>query len=416
VWGLDTSDRFQHAGRVRHETRTTAVVAALACAATLCCAAALAACRPADHGPAQVTVAWQELTLPAVEGRFALGDVTACGGRWYLLGGIFAPGGGTRPAAWSSVDGRAWAVLPTRPVSAYGPRHLFYSAACASGRLVAIGAASGGAHGNNRTATWLADPASGPLVEADAPFDLYGGQNAGGVNRVSGGATGFVIAGNRVGANGRGGAAAWTSPDGATFTLHDADPALQSDASGQTFANEATASGDGWVMVGSLLRPGAPDIARDPLAWTSADGTRWRREQPPALSTVDETLDRVIAWDRGTLAVGVRGAHFGTWLRGLDPIWQAGGDFGSLGGSAVPIVTGITTVDGVAYVAACDGSAYRLWATADARVWRAMGVPIQVPAGAQRRLLLAAAGDVLLLAADDGQRVRLWTAPAPKLR
>jgi len=377
----------------------------------------LAGCRSAELPPAPVAVAWQEVAVPPVDGRFALGDVVSCAGRWYLVGGVFAAGGSTRPAAWSSVDGRQWTVVATRPVSAYGPRHLFYSAACARGRLVVIGAASGGAHGNNRTGTWVADLAGGPLVEVDAPFELYGGPNAGGVNRVSGGDAGFVIAGNRVGANGRGGAAVWTSPDGAAFTLHDADPALQSDPAGQTFGSEAAWAGPaGWVVAGSLLRPGAPDAARDPLAWTSTDGAHWRRDQLPASSTVDEALDRVAAWNQATLAVGIRGNHFGAWLREPDGTWRAAGEFGSLGGGAVPMVTGITTAGGTALVAGGDGTAYRLWGTGDATAWRAVGVPVELQAGAQRRLLVAAAGDRLLLAADDGQRVRLWTAAAPNLR
>jgi hypothetical protein len=384
---------------------------------------ALAGCPAPDRTAAPVAVGWQEGALPAVDGRFALGDVAACGGRWYVVGGVYAAGGGTRPAAWSTVDGRRWAVLATHPVSAYGQRHLFYSAACASGRLVVIGAASGGAHGNNRTATWVADLPDGPLVEVDASFELYGGPNAGGVNRVSaasaglvGTRTGFVIAGNRVGANGRGGAAVWTSPDGTAFTLHDADPALQSDAAGITFGAEASAVGGGWVLVGSLWPPGTPDAARDPLAWASTDGTHWRREHLPASSTVDESLDRVTPLGGGSLAVGPRGGHFGAWLRDPGGTWRAGGDFGSLGGAAVPLVTGVTTVGGTAFVAGCDGRAYRLWATADGMAWRAVGVPVELPAGAQRKWLVAAAGDRLLFAADDATRVRLWTATPAKPR
>jgi len=370
--------------------------------------------------PTPVAVGWQETEVPAVDGRLALGDVVACGDRWYLVGGVYATGGGTHPVAWSSVDGRQWTVLPTRPVSAYGPRHLFYSAACGSGRLVVIGAASGGAHGNNRTATWVADLAGGPLVEVAASFDLYGGPQAGGVNRVAGGAHGFAIAGNRASSGplggGQGGAAVWTSPDGTAFTLHDTDPALRSDAAGLTFGADMTPAGDGWVLGGSLLPPGAPEAARDPLAWRSSDGARWERERLPASSTVDESVDRVVGWDRGTLAVGPRGGHFGAWLRGTDGTWRAGGDFGSLGGEAVPLVTGVTSAAGTAFVAACDGRAYRLWATADGSAWRPVGVPMEMPAGPQRRLLVAAAGDRLLLAAGDGARVRLWMAGVPKLR
>jgi hypothetical protein len=198
--------------------------------------------------------------------------------------------------------------------------------------------------------------------------------------------------------------------------LHDTDPALRSGAAGITFGAEAAGVDSGWLLVGSLWPPGTPDAARDPLAWASADGTHWRREHLPALSTVDESLDRVTRLGGGSLAVGPRGSHFGAWLRDPGGTWRAGGDFGSLGGEAVPLVTGITTVGGTAFVAGCDGRAYRLWATADGTAWRAVGVPAELPAGAQRKWLVAAAGDRLLFAADDATRVRLWTATPAKPR
>lgn len=393
---------------------------ALASAAAFGAVIALAGCPAAGREPAPLTPIWQEVALPGADGRFALGDVASCAGRWYVLGAAVAADGATRPAAWSSVDSRGWTVVAIGPVSAYGPLHRFYSAACGSGRLVVIGAAPGGAHGNNRTNTWLATRAGGPLVEVAAPFEQYGGDRAGSVNRVTGADNGFLIAGNRIDANGSAGAAVWSSPDGAAFTLQDADPALESDAAGQTSASEAAPAGsDGWVLVGSLLPPGRPDAARDPLAWVSPDGAHWHREPVPSSSTVDESMDRVTAWHGATLAAGVRGTSFGAWLRtgtASAGSWRAGGRFDTIAGSAVPLVTGITTDGSTAFVAVCNGTAYRLWATADGIAWRPVNVPVSMPAGAQRRLLLAAAGDRLLLAADDGQRVRLWTAGSPKLR
>jgi hypothetical protein len=305
--------------------------------------------------------------------------------------------------------------VTTRPVSAYGPMHVFSSAACGDGRLVTVGAAPGGAHGNNRTNTWIAAPAGGPLVEVAAPFDQYGGDNAGAVSRVAGGASGFVIAGNRLDANRRNGAAVWTSSDGSTFTLHDDDPALESDPAGQTSADEAAQAGNGWVLVGSLLPAGAPRAARDPMAWSSPDGTHWRREPVTASSTVDEAMDRVVGWRGGAMAVGERGGRFAAWWWD-GRSWRDSGEFDTINGPAVPLVTGITVTGSTVVVAVCNGSRYRLWATDGASGWRAVGVPVDLPAGPPRRLLVAAAGDRLLLAADDGGRVRFWLAGAPKLR
>ena len=61
---------------------------------------------------------------PAVTGgRLDLHDATACSGRWYLVGGVLTPDGDSRPAAWTSTDGRAWRPLTVRPRpgSFYGP-------------------------------------------------------------------------------------------------------------------------------------------------------------------------------------------------------------------------------------------------------------------------------------------------------
>nr|BFE76887.1 hypothetical protein GCM10020092_101880 [Actinoplanes digitatis] len=169
---------------------------------------------------AAVGNAWAQATLPG-PGPHLVRDATACGGRWYAVGGRAGAGGETSPAAWDSADGRTWRSLELAPLpgSYYGPRSVLRSVACANGRIAAVGSRGGGAHGNPRVSTWY--QRGEVLAEAPAPFETYGGDTAVDVGPISGGPAGFLIAGNRTS-----GAAAWISADGTDFRLFEGAPGL----------------------------------------------------------------------------------------------------------------------------------------------------------------------------------------------
>jgi hypothetical protein len=360
-------------------------------------------------------LSWRPLTLPLPAGRqVTVRDVTACPGRWYAVGGTTSSDGSTAPAAWWSPDARRWTALALHPLSLYGRLATLYGAACRGDRVVAIGAAPGGAHGNPRTATWIGGTAG--LAEVPAPFDLYGGNDAVTVGRLVAGPPGFLIAGGRVSPRtGLAGAAVWRSPDGRAFTLVDRDPALASSATVATAVIDAAAVPGGWTAVGNVLPAGSPGIARSPAAWYSPDGVQWRREEVPGRRGTDEALDRVVAWHGGALALGERGNRFGTWTR--DGIadgggWATGGSFGTFTGTAQPAVTGLVAGPAGVFAAGCDGSACRLWTSTDGGAWTELRLPVQLPAGGQHRILLAGTGADLLLVANDGQRPRLWLGRA----
>ncbi|MBM0236864.1 hypothetical protein JNW88_06365, partial [Micromonospora sp. ATA32] len=139
--------------------------------------------------PQPARPAWQPVSLPVPPGalgRPVVRDAAACAGRWYVVGGVIGAAGDTRPAVWVSVDASSWVSAPVAPVSFYGRQHLLSAAACRDGQLAAIGAKSGGAHGNPRTGTWrqLAD---GTVAEVDAPFERYAGPRAVNVSRLAAG-------------------------------------------------------------------------------------------------------------------------------------------------------------------------------------------------------------------------------------
>jgi hypothetical protein len=365
--------------------RTRAAVARRLAAMLVLACLLVSACRGgtdhqagADHqggAGAPVRLGWHEARLPATSGRMLARDLLRCSGRWYLVGAV-ATVDGSRPAAWSSVDGQTWSAVPVAPVSYYGPRHVLYAAGCRDGRLAALGAAPGGAHGNPRTAAWYQRP-DGTLTELPAAFELYGGPNAVAVTRIAGipdpttpepttprptipgpstpgpttpgpstpgsttpgssmpgsstaGSGGWVIAGGWLAGNGRAGAAAWssTATDPPNFRRTADDPALASATGEQTSAADVAAGPDGFVMVGNDLRFAHGTTTTTPIAWSSPDGQHWTRDHLPNPNTTSSgtanpgastsTMERVVVAGPSAYAIGQRGTEIGVWRRATD--------------------------------------------------------------------------------------------------
>jgi hypothetical protein len=360
--------------------------------------------KPVEVKP--ISLGWQELTLPVPPGdpgRLALRDAVACGGKWFLIGGVFGADGATRPAAWTSTDGQAWALLTLTPVSFYGKQSVLYAAGCREGQLAAIGAKSGGAHGNPRVSTWYMR--SDTMVEVSAAFSLFGGSEAVNVGRIAGGPQGWLIAGNRVS-----GAAAWLSADATDFRLIQGAPGLASDPNTDTFAVDGIAAGDGWTLVGGGTTVGHVD--RDPLVWTSADGSAWQRITIAHDGEYEE-MQRVVRVGDDLVAVGLHGSTFGAW-HGSYPkaTWQPAGRFGATDSSGRADARSATVVGGKVLVSANDGANYGLWLSGDAgESWASVTLPPGPhPSGAERGMAVVAAGDTVLALGDDAKQGRLWLA------
>jgi hypothetical protein len=350
-------------------------------------------------------VAWQEISLPVPagsEGRLAPRDATACGGRWYVVGAVVGAGGATRPVAWASGDGRSWTSVRLTPRSTYGKVAILYAAGCRDGMLAAIGAQSGGAHGNPRVTQWRLRP-DGTLDEVLAAFELYGGPDAVSVGRIAGGPAGWLIAGNRVR-----GAAVWVAGPGATgFRLVDRAAQLASDGPLGTEATDAAAYQGSWVVVGGGHRSG--QRGGDPAAWTSADGLSWRRMAVPVTGGDQyRLLQRVVATGDGLVAAGVDGYRFGAW-RLAGGAWRQAGQFGAFGNGVGQLVQSLASAGGRVWAAGSDGNEYGLWSSAGDGAWQQVELPLALAAaGADHALAVAGAGRTLLLTADDGRRGRAW--------
>ncbi|MDG4766023.1 hypothetical protein O7632_18225 [Solwaraspora sp. WMMD406] len=376
-----------------------------------------------------LTVRWEPVSLPDPPpgtARVVVRELTWCAGHWYAVGADVAADATTSPAAWHSADSSRWRRVPTEARSHYGRLNILSSAACRDGRLAAVGAMSGGAHGNPRTSSWRQRP-DGTLVEVEAGFELFGGPAAVNVGRIvaapgspadpaatsprppapttgtGGGGPTWLIVGNRIS-----GAAVWTSDDAAAFDIVEARPGLASDDQGRTWAYDALADGDGWLLAGALTRPGRID--RDPLLWHSTDGQRWQR------TTVDggpdnEELQRLVNVDGAPVAAGLHGDWFAAWRDDGDG-WRTVGTFGSTDGSGVPQVRSLTASGAAMVAVTTTGADHRLWFSPDAgRTWRELVPPAPLPAGADRVAAVAAGDGHLLLGVDDGVAVTFWTWP-----
>ncbi|MEU9508094.1 hypothetical protein AB0D32_17660 [Micromonospora sp. NPDC048170] len=383
--------------------RTWRLVAALGVLAVLLAGCDQAPTQPADE-PSRPR--WQPLTLPAppgVPGRPLLRAAVACAGRWYVVGGLADAAGETRPAAWSSADGVSWSALPLSPSSHYGRQHVLYAAACRDGRLAALGAKNGGAHGNPRTGTWSQSP-GGKLREAPAPFELYAGPRAVSVARLAAGPAGWLIAGARVD-----GAAVWTSPDGERFTIREGVPELAGDGRGRTVAYDVAAAPPGWWVVGAVLPPGTTALA--PLAWSSADGRAWRRVALPVPDGRGEA-QRVASVGGAVVAVGPVREGFAVW-RLVGEGWRRVGGFGAAG-SGVPSVDALVPVGRELVAVTGDGGGHGLWSSVDSgNSWRVLAMPGAVPDGGDTAVAVASQGDRLLLVSDDGEASRAWSVRLP---
>ncbi|SNT66301.1 hypothetical protein SAMN05421812_13712 [Asanoa hainanensis] len=377
-----------------------------------------AACDQAQPEPVPVNPQWKSVDLPlppGPTGRVLARDAVRCGDRWYVGGGVGTPAGDTRPALWSTADATgatSWASVPVDTANDYyAIRSVLYALGCRDGRIAAIGAKSGGAHGNPRVRTFYSR-ADGALVAVPSrDFELYGGAKQVSVNRIASGPAGWLIAGNRAG-----GATVWTSPDATAFTIHEDLPALANSPDLTTFASDLTRLPAGWLVVGGG-RP-AGRIDRDPYVWTSADANVWNRVPLPGTPD-DETAQRLARTPDGLIALGTAGTAFAAWpgdAAGTAGGWSGATRFGATGTGAVAAVDGVAVLETASrlVVSTVGADGHRLW-TADlgGKGWQSMTTPVQVGPGGNTAVTVGGAGDTMLLLTDDGTVGGLWASQFP---
>ena len=357
--------------------------------------------------PEPVAPDWHEVVVPdpsGPPGRIAVRDAVRCGGVWTAVGGVvLAEPSDTRdarPAAWRSTDGVTWTALEVTATTYWGRRAILSTVACGSDRIVAVGARSGGAHGNPRVTTFFEK--LGGLDDQRAPFNLYGGATATNVGPITGADPGWLITGNRIS-----GPAVWHSTDGRDFTIEEDVPGLADEDGFTSLAQAATWDGSDWVVVGGGNATSTLD--REPVVWSSPDATSWQRLEVPGTDGFDD-LERVRAVGADLVALGLRGDGFGVWRREGDD-WSLGQRFGVLPEDATrsPFVSSLVGGERGLWSTTSDGASYAMWHSPDGKEWTTVSLPAGAPeTGGERILTVAAEGDTVLLLADDGTGGRLW--------
>lgn len=320
-----------------------------------------------------------------------------------MVGGVFlaepSDERDSRPAAWRSSDGVTWEALEVTATTYWGRRAILSTVACSNDQVVALGARSGGAHGNPRVTSFFEK--NGGLDDQRAVFNLYGGDTATNVGPITGADPGWLITGNRVS-----GPAVWHSTDGRDFAIEEGVPGLADEEGFTALAQAATWDGDHWVVVGGGNERSTLD--REPLAWVSPDATSWERHEVPGTKDFDD-LERVIRVDDDLVALGLRGDGFGVWRR-VAGAWSMGEAFGVLAddGHASPFVSSLVTGERGLWATTSDRATYAVWHSADGDEWAAVASPAAPETGGERILTVEANDETVLLLADDGTGGRLW--------
>jgi hypothetical protein len=365
--------------------------------------AALVACGGGDRSPEQrpLELSWYGTDLPAPAGeRPVARAATWCAGQWVVVGATATSDGGTKPAVWTSRDAREWqstALHPGRDF--YTAREILDSVACSRGRVAAIGAKSGGAHGMPRTATWRQLP-DGSLAAVPAPSVLFGGSEGVSVGAMAGGPEGYLLAGTRTS-----GAAVWWSPEGGIFRLYAGAPGLASTSRLRTQAADALPAADGWLVAGQVTEP---DGRLRGVVWSGDPGSPWHRSVLPGGTTIS-TAERLAAAPPGPDVAGLLDNGFGLWgLR--NESWRLLDRFGASDpdGSNASYVSGLAESLGRVAATYSDGAHFRLWVGED------VPMPTEVTVDGDRSVTVASHGRHLLLLTDDDRAGRAWLATVPR--
>jgi hypothetical protein len=356
----------------------------------------MAACGGLDHSTkTPATLAWSAVDLPESMAPRSL----AVSGQDLLIGGRSSAGGDHPVLAAVPGNGAARSV-PLKPQSPYAKTADLVSLDADAARVVALGAAHGGAHSNFRWTVWRGTTAG--LVEYPQTFETFGGQSAGSLTDVVLTANGPVIAGSWSSESGKGLDAAVWLPKG--------DRWVRSPSAGTSLANtdlvqvapwSATAHGPAMIITGSLITFGN-GLQQTAAVWTwPSRSAGWSVTKLPDAGKRSEALSARCA--QTCWVSGYVDGQLALWQVGTDrPVRESLPDGLQVDGGTRTVLTAGGRRPGVVFSAA----GHSTLAIENETGWSTYPAPDGTVVDA-----ITVGNRVYLILAADAATTRLWTAP-----
>jgi hypothetical protein len=228
-------------------------------------------------------LSWSQIALPesvAASSLSSMADDLLVGGR--------ASAGGDHPVLLVVDPAGSARPVPLQPNSPYAKVADLVSLAAGGNKVVALGAAHGGAHANFRWTVWAGSPER--LDDYPQTFETFGGQSAGGLLDIVYTSDGPAIAGTWAAPEGGLDAAVWLSRGERWVRQNSAGTALANTAQLQVAPRAASAAGSAMIIMGSVITFG--DGAEQRAAvWTwPSRKSAWTLQQLPDAGTHSEAL------------------------------------------------------------------------------------------------------------------------------
>ncbi|MFC9693156.1 hypothetical protein ACFTSF_31695 [Kribbella sp. NPDC056951] len=245
-------------------------------AAVVLAASALTACTSKNNEAQPPTINWEKIDVGAEPVALAEHD-------GQILVGVKHKGAKVVPGV-VLLNGSERKTVPVKPSasSPYSFEAIWYSIAWDGKRVLGLGGASGGAHGNVRWTVWTGSVDSG-LQEHPQTFDTFNGLSAGQMNAAVLTPAGEALTGSWEGVVTGLDAAVWLPQANNKWLKQDsAKTPLQNTKNLLVGTGYATAYGDGLVLTGSQVRLEPNVVQQGAAIWRSeklAQG--WTRVELP---------------------------------------------------------------------------------------------------------------------------------------
>ena len=264
----------------------------------------LAACTADSDGP-QVLDGWQSVALPAgvVASSLSVQDRTLLVGGYRVAGASRTPVlARVRPQTPES-DAE---VVPLAPTTPYGDVADLTSLTTTGHRIVALGAARGGAHANVRWTIWTGS--SRRVTDRPQAFETFGGWDAGTLLGLATDQHGPLVVGTWQGAHGPDGAI-WRA-DGERWQREPGDAALANTSDRQVGPRAVDQQADGSVAVSGSVIDLRDGVHQQAAHWRDVAGS-W------TLTVLTDPGTRSDAWSTACAetcwSVGARDGSLGVW-------------------------------------------------------------------------------------------------------